>query len=146
MVCSSSELFNDKTESLFKGSKIMSHVQLLQWLHSKQQQNHRYLESKCSVQYGDICYFRSGQIDAKELQRALVNGNWSNFSEEACRMMIGRQYFINWPYRFLYWIYLLCLIHYSFITCVESTGYLFYDNYQVFFLKNVIYLIKYKEK
>merc|ERR1712083_1072951 len=31
---------------------------------------------------------RSGQIDAKELQRALVNGNWSNFSEEACRMMI----------------------------------------------------------
>ena len=32
---------------------------------------------------------RSGQIDAKELQRALVNGNWSNFSEEACRLMIG---------------------------------------------------------
>merc|ERR1712110_475180 len=31
---------------------------------------------------------RSGQIDAKELQKALVNGNWSNFSEEACRMMI----------------------------------------------------------
>jgi len=31
---------------------------------------------------------RSGQIDAKELQRALVNGNWSNFSEEACRIMI----------------------------------------------------------
>jgi len=31
---------------------------------------------------------RSGQIDAVELQRALVNGNWSNFSEEACRMMI----------------------------------------------------------
>ena len=31
---------------------------------------------------------RSGQIDAKELQRALVNGNWSNFSEEVCRMMI----------------------------------------------------------
>eukprot|EP00088_Acartia_fossae_P042303 TRINITY_DN443_c0_g1_i4.p1 TRINITY_DN443_c0_g1~~TRINITY_DN443_c0_g1_i4.p1 ORF type:complete len:250 (-),score=86.58 TRINITY_DN443_c0_g1_i4:1359-2108(-) len=31
---------------------------------------------------------RSGQIDAKELQRALVNGNWTNFSEEACRMMI----------------------------------------------------------
>jgi len=31
---------------------------------------------------------RSGQIDAKELQRALVNGNWSHFSEEACRMMI----------------------------------------------------------
>ncbi len=32
---------------------------------------------------------RSGQITAQELQRALVNGNWSNFSEEACRMMIG---------------------------------------------------------
>jgi len=31
---------------------------------------------------------RSGHIDAKELQRALVNGNWSHFSEEACRMMI----------------------------------------------------------
>ena len=31
----------------------------------------------------------SGQISAKELQKALVNGNWSNFSEEACRMMIG---------------------------------------------------------
>jgi Ca2+-binding EF-hand superfamily protein len=31
---------------------------------------------------------RSGQIDASELQRALVNGNWSNFSEESCRMMI----------------------------------------------------------
>jgi len=31
---------------------------------------------------------RSGQIDARELQKALVNGNWSNFSEEACRMMI----------------------------------------------------------
>ena len=32
---------------------------------------------------------RSGQITASELQRALVNGNWSHFSEEACRMMIG---------------------------------------------------------
>ena len=32
---------------------------------------------------------RSGQISATELQRALVNGNWSHFSEEACRMMIG---------------------------------------------------------
>ena len=32
---------------------------------------------------------RSGHIDAKELQRALVNGNWSHFSEEACRMMIN---------------------------------------------------------
>jgi len=32
---------------------------------------------------------RSGQIDAKELQAALVNGNMSHFSEEACRMMIN---------------------------------------------------------
>ena len=31
---------------------------------------------------------RSGQIDANELQKALVNGNWSHFSEEACRMMV----------------------------------------------------------
>merc|ERR1711862_893079 len=31
---------------------------------------------------------RSGQISAQELQRALVNGNWSHFSEEACGMMI----------------------------------------------------------
>jgi len=31
---------------------------------------------------------RSGQIDALELQQALVNGNMSKFSEEACRMMI----------------------------------------------------------
>ena len=32
---------------------------------------------------------KSGHITASELQRALVNGNWSHFSEEACRMMIG---------------------------------------------------------
>jgi Ca2+-binding EF-hand superfamily protein len=31
---------------------------------------------------------RSGQINSFELQRALVNGNMSQFSEEACRMMI----------------------------------------------------------
>ena len=31
---------------------------------------------------------RSGHICAGELQRALVNGNYSHFSEEACRMMI----------------------------------------------------------
>jgi len=30
----------------------------------------------------------SGQITASELKRALVNGNWSNFSEEACKLMI----------------------------------------------------------
>ncbi len=33
---------------------------------------------------------RSGTITAAELQKALVNGNWTNFSEEACRMMIGK--------------------------------------------------------
>jgi len=31
---------------------------------------------------------KSGQITAPELAKALVNGNWSHFSEEACRMMI----------------------------------------------------------
>eukprot|EP00096_Caligus_rogercresseyi_P013452 TRINITY_DN60_c0_g1_i3.p1 TRINITY_DN60_c0_g1~~TRINITY_DN60_c0_g1_i3.p1 ORF type:complete len:248 (+),score=72.80 TRINITY_DN60_c0_g1_i3:348-1091(+) len=31
----------------------------------------------------------SGQIDAAELKKALVNGNWSNFSEEACTLMIS---------------------------------------------------------
>jgi len=31
---------------------------------------------------------KSGQITAKELQQALMNGNMTNFSEEACRMMI----------------------------------------------------------
>lgn len=36
---------------------------------------------------------RSGQISASELQKALVNGNWSHFSEEACRMMIGMYFF-----------------------------------------------------
>ena len=36
---------------------------------------------------------RSGQISAQELQKALVNGNWSNFSEEACRLMIGKKFF-----------------------------------------------------
>ena len=32
---------------------------------------------------------RSGQISAMELQRALVNGNMSKFSEETCRMLIS---------------------------------------------------------
>ena len=31
----------------------------------------------------------SGQIGAEELQKALVNGNWSPFSLDACRMMIS---------------------------------------------------------
>lgn len=32
---------------------------------------------------------KSGKITAQELQQALVNGNWTKFSEEACRMMIA---------------------------------------------------------
>ncbi|KAJ1642669.1 hypothetical protein LPJ64_005505 [Coemansia asiatica] len=31
----------------------------------------------------------SGQLDAQELQRALVNGDWSQFSIETVRLMIG---------------------------------------------------------
>merc|ERR1711988_1717332 len=31
---------------------------------------------------------RSGQLTARSFRRALVNGNWSHFSEEACRMMV----------------------------------------------------------
>ena len=32
---------------------------------------------------------RSGQIDALELQQALINGNFTKFSEETCKMMIS---------------------------------------------------------
>lgn len=32
---------------------------------------------------------RSGQITADELQQALLNGNWSHFNSETCRLMIG---------------------------------------------------------
>lgn len=32
---------------------------------------------------------RSGQITVEELQRALMNGNWSPFNQETCRLMIG---------------------------------------------------------
>jgi hypothetical protein len=31
----------------------------------------------------------SGGISADELQRALLNGNWSQFNAETCRLMIG---------------------------------------------------------
>ena len=31
----------------------------------------------------------SGAISAAELRQALVNGNWSHFNEETCRLMIG---------------------------------------------------------
>ncbi|XP_020621640.1 peflin-like [Orbicella faveolata] len=32
---------------------------------------------------------RSGEITADELQQALLNGNWSHFNSETCRLMIG---------------------------------------------------------
>ncbi|CAG5120398.1 unnamed protein product [Candidula unifasciata] len=32
---------------------------------------------------------RSGRITARELQRALVNTNWTQFNDETCRLMIG---------------------------------------------------------
>ncbi|ESO89218.1 hypothetical protein LOTGIDRAFT_154309 [Lottia gigantea] len=32
---------------------------------------------------------RSGKITATELQQALMNGNWSAFNPETCRLMIG---------------------------------------------------------
>ncbi|XP_046366699.1 programmed cell death protein 6-like [Haliotis rufescens] len=32
---------------------------------------------------------RSGTINSKELQQALMNGNWSPFNSETCRLMIG---------------------------------------------------------
>lgn len=38
--------------------------------------------------FSEVDSDNSGRISAPELQRALVNGNMSHFSEEACRMMI----------------------------------------------------------
>ena len=32
---------------------------------------------------------RSGSITAEELQKALLNNNWSHFNAETCRLMIG---------------------------------------------------------
>jgi len=32
---------------------------------------------------------RSGKITIAELQKALLNGNWSPFNEETCRLMVG---------------------------------------------------------
>ncbi|XP_013777757.1 peflin-like isoform X2 [Limulus polyphemus] len=32
---------------------------------------------------------RSGHISSLELQRALLNGDWSPFNEETCRLMVG---------------------------------------------------------
>ena len=31
----------------------------------------------------------SGSISADELQRALLNNNWSHFNSETCRLMVG---------------------------------------------------------
>lgn len=38
---------------------------------------------------------RSGQITADELQQALLNGNWSHFNSETCRLMIGKLYYFS---------------------------------------------------
>jgi len=63
--------------------------------YAQQAQQQRYgappqpqVEPQIAQWFNAVDQDRSGQIDAKELQRALVNGNWSHFSEEACRMMI----------------------------------------------------------
>ena len=32
---------------------------------------------------------RSGKITSQELQQALMNGNWTPFNAETCRLMIG---------------------------------------------------------
>ena len=46
---------------------------------------------------------RSGQISATELQQALINGNWSQFNPETCRLMIGESVqsleMSKWTYR-----------------------------------------------
>lgn len=33
---------------------------------------------------------RSGQITAAELKQALINGNWTQFNDETCRLMISK--------------------------------------------------------
>ena len=40
---------------------------------------------------------RSGQITANELQQALLNGNWSQFNSETCRLMIGNKFSLFFP-------------------------------------------------
>ena len=34
---------------------------------------------------------RSGEITAAELKQALINGNWSQFNDETCRLMISKK-------------------------------------------------------
>ena len=38
---------------------------------------------------------KSGEITADELQQALLNGNWSHFNSETCRLMIGKVFFCS---------------------------------------------------
>jgi hypothetical protein len=42
---------------------------------------------------------KSGQITANELKQALINGNWTHFNDETCRLMISMLIML---------IYLLC--------------------------------------
>ena len=46
------------------------------------------IDSKLKEWFFAVDIDKSGQISAQELQKALVNANWSHFSEDACRMMI----------------------------------------------------------
>jgi Ca2+-binding EF-hand superfamily protein len=66
-------------------SSFASICPLLSWSTAQQQQ----VDPQIAQWFRAVDQDRSGQIDAKELQKALVNGNWSHFSEEACRMMIN---------------------------------------------------------
>ena len=50
---------------------------------------------------------RSGQISALELQRALLNGNWSQFNPETCRLMIGKDQHLPRFSRYRYWVQVL---------------------------------------
>jgi len=56
----------------------------IQAYHSSQQQ----IDPQVAEWFNAVDTDGSGQIDAKELKQALVNGDWTQFSEDACRMMI----------------------------------------------------------
>jgi len=44
----------------------------------------------CNVVYiQSVDADRNGKIAPDELQKALLNGNWSPFNQETCRLMIG---------------------------------------------------------
>ena len=36
---------------------------------------------------------KSGQITADELKQALINGNWTQFNDETCRLMISMLFY-----------------------------------------------------